>query len=107
VRDKVAVTRVTSDEYYSYEQRDGKVTSQYPVTVTNNYTASIVVTSLTIKNSNGEVVSQVNLKLPYELKPGATTGRVNLTKALQDEPRPQIEVVFTCNGKQYKKTVSY
>ena len=107
VRDKVAVTRVTSDEYYSYEQRDGKVTSQCPVTVTNNYTASIVVTSLTIKNSNGEVVSQVNLKLPYELKPGATTGRVNLTKALQDEPRPQIEVVFTCNGKQYKKTVSY
>ena len=107
VRDKVAVTRVTSDEYYSYEQRDGKVTSQCPVTVTNNYTASIVVTSLTIKNSNGEVVSQVNLKLPYVLKPGATTGRVNLTKALQDEPRPQIEVVFTCNGKQYKKTVSY
>ena len=99
VPDKIELKRGLGN----YEMEKDSVTANCPVSITNNYRASITLTDVHIENSQQQTVAKCDTCTLYPNEKKTLTLSKNLIKV----HKPKIVLKFTCNDKPYTKYVNY
>lgn len=101
--DKVGIKRGGGN----YEKTDNKVTSDCPVTVTNNYSKTITLQRLYVDGVGAlDVSDKENETSTIKLKAESSL-TFSLPKQMSGVSNPQVTLTFTVNGKEYTKKVNY